>query len=645
MLHLLMRDYAHEAVAAVERLFGRNQALRLNLTAAYSLENAMRAARAERPDCVLLGTALLALEQEELLAEQIGAFRPVPVIVLAEPEHAKCASRVLRAGAADWVPKESPVFLSLPRIVAHVLERRELRRALETAEERCRQAEQRMQALLESAPIPVVLMDGEGAIRRVGEPAVRLLGRTADRLSGRRLMDFAAPESRPEIGRMLDELRQEGELERRGRVGLEESAGGLGRSVELRVRAVEAEGREQFVAWLVEEVEIAGAHADLGRLETLVREVSGHSPDGFPGAVVCPLALAPARTASPQGWREMERRVRAVVERLLRCELAPDERFLATPEGFLLLFPRRPEAELRSRLAAVEEAVEAALLGIVPGAPPATDGMRPGRADSSPQTADQGEGVAAEHRRTEIWEALTQRLRSGRDAVPSKRDGVVAELLRRHVEARYEAVYGQDGSPGHLALLVLEDRTRDLLARLKELGAREPEAHLDHDIFILAQHRLALEAEEDRDQLLAVVDLSLHTFHHRQLQQRYLECLRELPDLLRRHIVINLTEVEAGAYAPKLAQQLALVRDLCAMTAIQLAEPTLEPPDLGVLRVPLLVVDLRTARGDPTALCDHLGALARKARHHRTQLLVRGVPRGLGPRLRADYGVDFTTPR
>ncbi len=647
MLRLLLCDPHQETIASIERLFGHRQAMRLDLSAVDSLEAGTKSARSERPACVLVGSALLAIADRRLLAEQIRAFGRTPVIVLAEPEHATRAARVLTAGAADWVPKGSPLFLLLPRIVGYAVERAQLEAAWRAARARVTELERVLDALLDSAPRPALLLDEDAVIRSLGRPLARLFDRPIGKIEGRRLEDFVDRGSACELLDAQQRALGRPGSEVRSHVRLVSQPGDT--PFTLLLCAVEIdEARRRLVAWFDSP---AGDAFDSGQgrdpLETAVLEVLARRRQRLPLAQIHLLGLERLREALGERWPELEKQVRAAVERVLRHELDAEERYVPGTEGFLLVFPRLPESRLAARVAAIERAVQAALLGTeVEEARAGEEELLDAERRQQLGEIETAQGTVAVDRAdlegADLWQTLTRRLQRERRAEASERQGLLRELVAAAARSRYETVYDRDGAPAVFSLLVLDEATEQLLARLRQLAKADALAQLDHDSFLLAQHLLALEEEPLTEDSCPIIDLDYETLANRQLRTPYIERLEEVPEALRRSMVFNVCNLPPGTYAPKLAQLLAPLRRFSSMQAIQPRDPRGELPDLGVLRVCLLVVDVSSLGLPPGDPCEPLAELCRRAHRHRVRVLARRVPRGWAPRLRQRCAVDFT---
>jgi PAS domain S-box-containing protein len=152
----------------------------------------MQAALAERPwDLILTDYSLPGFGAAEALALAHQVDPDVPVIVVSGTIGEDCAVDIMRAGACDYVLKES-----LRRLVPAVnreLREAENRRARRRSEEALRSSEARFRALIEKSFDAVLLLDAQGVILYGTSAIERISGWTLATLVGTKFSDWKHP--------------------------------------------------------------------------------------------------------------------------------------------------------------------------------------------------------------------------------------------------------------------------------------------------------------------------------------------------------------------------------------------------------------------------------------------------------------------
>ncbi len=642
MLRILLVHPSAELVGRLEGLFGPRAATRLEiLHAADPASGVMRAEKA-RPMVVLLAADFLPEEAGEAQAELLGRFAPVPVIVLAAPEHGRRAARALRAGAEDWLPLDSPLMAALPRIIGYVVERVELLRRAAAAEAEARRREVLMDTLLQAVPLPLLELDARGRIRRAGLEAARLFDAPVAHLEGHPLADLLHGEERPAFEAALVEARGQPGLPVMVEVHL---GAGVGQPREL---ALVAAGGEEGVgglwAWL--DPGEASAKRTRSELEAILREVLERGEGEVPMAQVHLLGLERIRAALGDRWSVLQREVTALVERVLRRELGPKERYCRVDQGFLVIFPGLAPAEVPQRLAALVEAVELAVLGSGDllervrreGLP--LDGEALSRA-ARLETRSGAVPVSGEDLVTgeDPWKLLERRFRTTARPVPEAE--LLLHRLYRQAETEHVPVLDQHGNPSSMVLLGLDPGSRRHLERLEELGRNDIEALLKLDLFILGRHLLLLD-DDPLDDTVPLVEVHYQTLVNRAACQAYVDHLRALGVDGERRLGFLVRGVLAGTYAPRLEQAVGMLRDHSRLQAIQLEEVKGEVPDLRMMRVPLVAIPFGEAQTLPSRTSEALVQTIRRIRRMQAEVLLRQVPRGWATVLRQRYEIDYT---
>ncbi len=651
MLALLLVDPAPELVTEIEALFGKGKATQLEIASVDSLEAAMAKCRTRPPACAFVSSALLALDDRLELEQQIAGFGEVPVIVLAEPEHARAAPRVLAAGADDWVPKGGPLFVGLPRFVAYTLERVELRRNARELQERQRDDERLFHALLDSTPAAVLVLGEQGRIAHCSRRLSELFDRPLNRIEGRRFADFLALHSRRIHAELEEEALAASSHESEAPIQLAM----LGQEQTIRMRlcvARSAKGRTWRIVWLTPEVAPAADEPAEKRDDALrraLREVLEKGGGTLPMARIHLLGLGELRAALAERWTEFEAQVRDIVERVLRSHLEPGERFCREEGlGYMIIFGAADETRAEARVAAMEEAIRAAVLG-------AEDLAERGRLQRPPLNEDAYERLAAVETSIEevpvvtedlaaegdLWEVLKARSRQGGAAGAVHPSGIIAEL-RRTAEGSYEPALDSQGIPAPILLLAFDQRSAELVERYARKAAHDPAQLFELDKLVLERHLRMLIEELRMGSDVALVDVHYDTLASRHSGEAYIALLEEVPEDLHPLLGFNICGIPPGIYAPKVARLVSALRPFSHLQAIEVDIRRGELPDLPTIRVPIVTVPYHGLAGQQAGQGERLRTLVNRAHAHNARILLRRVPRGWGPALRERYPIDFT---
>lgn len=222
---------------------------------------------------------------------------------------------------------------------------------------------------------------------------------------------------------------------------------------------------------------------------------------------------------------------------------------------------------------------------------------------------------------------------------------ILRGLNRLQMEAACEPCMVQDrhGAPSALVLTRLDQRSAARRAVLLAEAGGRPELLLELDLLGLDLAAEAVAREVDRESALAIVELHFQVLAQRRCADRLLARCRALPAELTRGLVVALTGVPAGTYAPKLARVTAPLHDLFRLRGLVVDDPKAELVDLEAARMGLVVVrhpDLAPLLGDRH---DLVQAFVRRVHRGAARLLVREVPRGEAAELRDRFGVDLTS--
>ncbi len=146
---------------------------------AASGEDAIKLAREEKPDLVLMDIVLKGEMDGIEAAEVIREEMDIPVVYLTAYSDEKTLSRAKLTGPFGYIIKP--------------FEDRELHSAIEVAlykhkmDSKLRESEERYRALLESSPDPIILMDSSSRIVFVNRAVEKLTGLKRERLKGKKL--------------------------------------------------------------------------------------------------------------------------------------------------------------------------------------------------------------------------------------------------------------------------------------------------------------------------------------------------------------------------------------------------------------------------------------------------------------------------
>ncbi len=174
--HVLLVEDSPEDRESYRRLLARAGGAAYTFTETDSGEEAVRLCRELRPDCVLLDYHLPDADGLELLPE-LAAAGPVPVIMLTGQGDEAVAVRAMKVGAQDYLVKGRMTAAELDGAVQNAVEKVELRRRAEQAQERFRLA-------VEASPSAMVMVDARGRVVLANAQAERSFGYRREELVG-----------------------------------------------------------------------------------------------------------------------------------------------------------------------------------------------------------------------------------------------------------------------------------------------------------------------------------------------------------------------------------------------------------------------------------------------------------------------------
>jgi signal transduction histidine kinase len=133
LLRVLMVDDNPEDCELYRRFLKQDKAHAYHILRAESAEEGLALCRSGQPDCVLVDYRLPDLDGLEFLtasASEDGTI-PIPVIMLTGYGDETLVAEAMKAGAADYLPKNALSSKSLGRAIANAVEKSKLRMAVE----------------------------------------------------------------------------------------------------------------------------------------------------------------------------------------------------------------------------------------------------------------------------------------------------------------------------------------------------------------------------------------------------------------------------------------------------------------------------------------------------------------------------------
>jgi len=196
---LLVNDHAEEIKQTTISMRRSHPGCRVEVV--YSAEEALVWASKKEWGVILLDEQLPLHGEVDMVSELRQRAPHSAIIVQAEYHDAQTAAKALSAGADYYVFKRSPAFLTeLPILVREILEKRDLRKQLDLAQDR-------HQRLLETLPDIAFELDAEGRFVSIGPAVVSLLGSTVEELVGTHYSSLLAPSDLPRFQHQLHERR------------------------------------------------------------------------------------------------------------------------------------------------------------------------------------------------------------------------------------------------------------------------------------------------------------------------------------------------------------------------------------------------------------------------------------------------------
>lgn len=160
-------------------------ASRFELAEADSVTAGAEKAKSLRPDCMLLDFNLPDMNGIEAMAWIRGELGQLPwaVIVLTAFGGEELAVRAMKAGAMDYLPKDSVTAGTLARTVIGAIERHQLQQRIEEQRSALEKSWRRYQVLLEAIPEMVWTVNAEGRVEYVNRRWLEYTGLAPERAS------------------------------------------------------------------------------------------------------------------------------------------------------------------------------------------------------------------------------------------------------------------------------------------------------------------------------------------------------------------------------------------------------------------------------------------------------------------------------
>ena len=149
------------------------------------LDVALQRLRGERPDLILLDLGLPDSQGPATLRGVTAAAPAVPVIVLTGNTAEETGDAAVRDGAQDFLVKGLVDARDLRRSIHFALERQRLQSHQDDVMKALENTQRELSALLESTPVPTVILDGQLRVVRANRALLRLSGVGEDGAFGR----------------------------------------------------------------------------------------------------------------------------------------------------------------------------------------------------------------------------------------------------------------------------------------------------------------------------------------------------------------------------------------------------------------------------------------------------------------------------
>ncbi|MEO1017250.1 MAG: hypothetical protein AAFY56_06095, partial [Pseudomonadota bacterium] len=591
-----------------------------------------------------------------------------PIVLMITPDKADDIEEFLRLGIAECIIKSRPLHLNLlPQAVRLIASQ-----ANRAGSERRLGQEQRLIAqvfagVMATVGEAIIATDGRGRILRVSSAAKSLIGNQETEFSGQEIDALLRAGDGEPIGPRLaaleadDGVRIEPLMARHK----EHDAGGL----QATIRAFSADPDDTFCILVMRKSAVVGPAVAATPVAKMAME---EDPTNIPqpleerlaelannlsheGALATPElwhlrldGIHKARQSLGGAWHDMEPVVNRVIDGALRAELNSEDAFAHDRQGDIIfhLAPKFGVNHLRraSRtIQAVQRAVlttteidQAALDADTPL--PATTRQEMARLDANMQAVPLRPlgGLTSETALATVSATLWDQI----SALPHEAARHLQNLALS-MSADLAMVQAHTGEPSSLQLFAPDLDARDRLRQLYLQGRDHPEIVHQVNLLMLSQAAGAMLEDMAGDDALTVVDLDVEALAHRRLAEGVIDFAAGLPEVLRRTLVINLSQLPAGFFLPRIQEISVRLASISAFRAIEITDLRAELPDLENARIPLVIVPYKQIEGQLRTQSNLLARFITRAHDQHARVLVRNVSRQLSLRIREETDVDL----
>jgi PAS domain S-box-containing protein len=200
-----------------------------------------------------------------------AAERRIPFIIMTASGSESIAVDMMKHGALDYLVKDSSLVKNLVETVRRATERLNAERALAETRRSLRQAELRMQRMIDASPDAFVSMNADGAIVHWNPAAEKAFGYGLSEMFGREALILFPPRLRADVDRLSAERRAPAETEpaphRFETIGLRKD--GLEFPVEISIFTLDLEGTKYVNLFLQDISERKRMESQLVRSEKM----------------------------------------------------------------------------------------------------------------------------------------------------------------------------------------------------------------------------------------------------------------------------------------------------------------------------------------------------------------------------------------
>jgi diguanylate cyclase (GGDEF)-like protein/PAS domain S-box-containing protein len=179
---LLIEDSPTDA-RIVCRALDEGRSYRFEVEQATRLSQGLQRLAQGGIDALVLDLTLPDSQGFQTFEAAFAAAGDIPILVLTGLDDEDLAARAVRAGAQDYLPKETLGNGLLPRALRHAIERKEFERELERSNREIRQsmkAQERLTAILEAATDFIGIATPEGKVLYMNRAGRAMVGRNPD---------------------------------------------------------------------------------------------------------------------------------------------------------------------------------------------------------------------------------------------------------------------------------------------------------------------------------------------------------------------------------------------------------------------------------------------------------------------------------